>query len=78
MGKKWRAFYTLQGKGSDSAGPVDGIADVDSSKSAEPTCWNPDIRSDASWVALQGIVEMIKGNVNSVRFSFKIFTAPTH
>jgi hypothetical protein len=63
IGKRWRACYTLKGDGSAGAKPVKGIAEVNSLRSAKPTCWNPDITSDASWVALQGIVEIIKEGV---------------
>jgi hypothetical protein len=61
FGKRWRAC--LKGGWRDNAEPVDGVGEVNSLESANPTCWNPDITSDASWVALQSIVEMIKGNV---------------
>jgi hypothetical protein len=32
-------------------------------RSESPECWNPDITSDASWVALQQIVNTINGFV---------------
>jgi hypothetical protein len=63
FGKRWRACYTLKGNGSAGAKPVLGVGEVNSLKSAEPNCWNPDITSDASWVALQGIVEIIKEGI---------------
>jgi hypothetical protein len=77
FGTGWRAWYTLNGNGSAGAEPVVGVGEVNSLKSAEPNCWNPDITSDASWAALQGIVEIIKENValmslNNVSFSFKV------
>jgi hypothetical protein len=42
---------------------VKGIAEVTSVKSDKPNCWNPDITSDDSWVAFQGIVEIIKADI---------------
>jgi hypothetical protein len=63
IGKRWRACYTLKGKGSEGARPIKGVAEVNSLKSAKPGSWNPDITSDASWEALQSIVETIKGYV---------------
>jgi hypothetical protein len=42
---------------------VRGVAKVNSLKSADQNCWNADITSDASWAALQIIVDMIKGYV---------------
>jgi hypothetical protein len=63
IGKKWRACYTLKGEGSKGGRFVKGVADVNSLKSGKPACWNPDITSDASWEALQSIVETIKGYV---------------
>ena len=63
IGKRWKACYALKGNGSAGARPVKGVAKVNSLKSCKPDCWNPDITSDASWVALQSIVETIKGYV---------------
>ena len=59
IGKRWRAIYAAKGKGSRQS--VRGIAAVNSLRSADPECWNEDITSEASWEALQGIVETIKG-----------------
>jgi len=64
VGKKWRACYTLKGKGSDGAQPVTGVAESSSLRDFDPNCWNPDITSGASWAALMGIVETIKGYVD--------------
>ena len=61
VGKKWRAFYIGKGKGSQGGRSVKGIATVNSLRSADPGCWNEDITSEASWEALKGIVETIKG-----------------
>ena len=63
IGKKWRACYALKGNGSKGGQPVKGVAVTNSLKSVHPECWNPDITSNASWVALQGIVETINGYV---------------
>jgi hypothetical protein len=52
IGKRWRACHTLRGDGCAGAKPVEGIAEKNSLESSEPTCWNPDITSDASWAAL--------------------------
>ena len=60
VGKRWRVSYVARGKGSKGGRPVKGIAAVDSLRSADPDCWNPDVTSDASWEALQSIVETIK------------------
>jgi len=55
----------LEGQGgSESGRPVKGIAAKNSLKSADVECWDPDITSDASWAALQNIVETIKGYVD--------------
>jgi len=64
IGKRWRACYTLKGNSSDGGQPVKGIAEVNSLKSAQSECWNPDITSDVSWAALKNIVETIKGLVD--------------
>ena len=56
IGKRWTACYALQGDGSRSGQPAN-------LRSADPECWNPDITSDASWTALQSVVETIKGYV---------------
>jgi hypothetical protein len=61
VGKRWRASYVANGEGSEGGQPVNGIAAVNSLRSADPDCWNPDITSDASWEALRSIVETIKG-----------------
>jgi hypothetical protein len=61
MGKRWRACYTLKGSGSGGGQPVMAVAEADSLRSANPECWNPDVLSDASYTALQSIVETIKG-----------------
>ena len=63
IGKRWRAAYVTKGKGSKDGQPVRGVTDVNSLKSAAEQCWNPDITSDASWAALQGIVDTIKSYV---------------
>ena len=63
IGKKWRACYALKGSGSKGGRPVKGVAETNSLRSAKPECWNPDITSDASWEALQSIVQIIKGYV---------------
>ena len=63
IGKRLRAIYALKGKGIRDRGghSVKGIAAVNSLRSADPECWNSDITSEASWEALKGIVETIKG-----------------
>ena len=63
VGKRWRACYTLMGHGEEAGRPVKGIVTPNSYKSFRRECWNPDITSDTSWVALQGIVKTIKGYV---------------
>lgn len=63
IGKRWRACYTLQGRVSRGGQVVMGVAATDSLRSAGQECWNPDITSDASYAAFQGIVETIKGYV---------------
>jgi hypothetical protein len=63
IGKRWRACYALKGRGSKGGQPVKGVAARNSLSSARPECWNPDITSDASWAALQSVVETIKGYV---------------
>jgi hypothetical protein len=63
IGKRWRACYALKGESSESGQPVEGIAAMNSLKSTDTECWNPDITSDTSWAAFQGIVETIKGYV---------------
>ena len=60
IGKRWRACYTSKGKCSKGGKPVKGIAEVSSLRSANQRCWNADITSDASWAALQNIVETVK------------------
>jgi hypothetical protein len=61
FGKMWRACYALRGNGGEGGRPVKGIAAKTSLLSSSPECWNLDITSDESWVALQSIVETIKG-----------------
>jgi len=63
VGKRWRACYALKGSSSKGGQPVKGIAEGSSLRSAGPECWNPDITSDASYDAFQGIVESIKSYV---------------
>ena len=63
IGKKWRACSVSKGEDSKSGQPVRGVANTASLGSAGPDCWNPDITSDESFTALQGIVETIKGYV---------------
>ena len=63
FGKRWRACYASKGRGGKDGQPVKGIAAEDSLLSFSPECWNLDITSDESWVALQSIVEKIKGYV---------------
>jgi hypothetical protein len=63
IGKRWRACYTLKGKSSEGGHPVKGVAVKNSLRSPHPECWNPDITSNTSYVALQNIVETIKGYV---------------
>jgi hypothetical protein len=63
IGKRGRAFYALSGSSGKDGQPVMGIAAKSSLQSPSPECWNPDITSDDSWVALQSIVETIKGYV---------------
>lgn len=63
IGKRWRAWYTPRGGTSENGRIVKGVARVNSFKTDNPDCWNPDITSDASWTALQSIVETIKGYV---------------
>lgn len=62
IGKNWRACYALKGEGSGQS--VKGITKAKFSVlSGKKNAWNPDITSDASWKALQEIVETIKGYV---------------
>jgi ubiquitin len=63
IGKKWRACYISKGSNSKGGQPVRGVANTPSLRSADIDCWNPDITSDESFTALQGIVETIKGYV---------------
>jgi hypothetical protein len=63
VGKRWRACYALKSSGSKGGQPVKGIAGESSLRSAAPECWNPDITSDASWDAFQGIFQSIKSYV---------------
>jgi hypothetical protein len=64
IGKMWRACYALKESGGEGAQPVNGVAEENTLKSADPACWNVDITSDESWVALTSIVETIKGYVS--------------
>jgi hypothetical protein len=64
IGKKWRACYTPKGKDSTDGQVVNGVGAVTSLESNDAECWNPDITSDDSWVALQSIVETVKGYVS--------------
>jgi hypothetical protein len=64
IGKRWRACYALCGSNGEGGQPVKGVASKNSLRSPHPECWNPDITSDASWAALQSIVETIKGYVS--------------
>ena len=63
IGKRWRACYTKKGNGSKVGRPVKGVAVLNSLRSAKLDCWNPNITSNASFEALQSIVEKIKGYV---------------
>jgi hypothetical protein len=63
IGKRWRGCYTLRGSDSTDGQFVPGIADINSLRSGNAQCWNPDITSDASFVALQNIVNTIKGYI---------------
>lgn len=63
MGKRWRACYANRGGSGEEGQPVEGIAVKTSLQSSSQECWNSDITSNESWVALQGIVETIKGYV---------------
>lgn len=63
IGKRWRACYTLKGKNIEGGWPVKGLAVKNSLSSTDSKCWNPDITSNTSYVALQNIVETIKGYV---------------
>jgi hypothetical protein len=63
IGKRWRACYASNGHGSAGGRAVGDIAERTSLRSESPECWNPDITSDASWVALQQIVNTINGFV---------------
>lgn len=64
IGKRWRAWYVSV---DDGVQPVQGIAGVTSLKVHKSDCWNPDITSDDSWVALRGIVDKIKDQVTSAQ-----------
>ena len=61
IGKRWRVSYVAKGKGSKGGQPVKGIAAVNSLRSPDQDCWNPDVTSDSSWEALRSIVETIRG-----------------
>ena len=65
IGKRWTACYVLKGESSEYGKPVKGIAKVSSLRSPDQECWDPDITSEASWAALQSIVEEIKGYIGS-------------
>jgi hypothetical protein len=60
IGKKWRAACVTKGNGSRGGQPVKGVAELNSLRSSDARCWNPDITSDASYDALQSIVDTIK------------------
>jgi len=60
VGKRWRVNYVTKGKGSRGGRPVKGIAMVNSLRSADQECWNPDITSDSSWGAFHSIANTIK------------------
>jgi len=63
IGKRWRVCYVRRGNGSKGGQPVKGIAETTSLRSDSPQCWNLDITLDASWAALQSIVDKIKDYV---------------
>jgi len=63
VGKRWRACYALKGGSGEDGKFVKGITQKNSLKSPNAQYWNLDITSDASWGALQGIVETIKGYI---------------
>src|SRR6266702_3157091 len=63
IGKMWRASYVTKGNGSEGAQPVKDVAERNSLTSAAPNCWNLDITSNASWSALQSIVDTINGYI---------------
>jgi hypothetical protein len=60
IGKNWRAGYVTKGNGSRGGQPVKGVAELNSLRSSDARCWNQDITSDASYDALQSIVDTIK------------------
>ena len=57
IGKKWG--YVTKGNGSRGSQPVKGVTELNSLRSSDARCWNPDITSDASYDALQSIVDAI-------------------
>lgn len=61
MGKRWKAGYAINGRGSRGGWPDCGGSRC-CRGSAAPNCWNPDITLDASWAALQSIVNTIKAS----------------
>ena len=63
IGKRWRACFSLKGNSSQGGQPVMGVTKKLSLSSAHPECWNPDITSDASYIAFQGIVDTIKSYI---------------
>ena len=63
IGKRWRACHTLKRSDSEGGQPVKDVSKAGSLWSDSPECWNPDITSDASWMALQNVTETIKGYV---------------
>jgi hypothetical protein len=60
IGKRWRACYAFKGKTSKGGQPTKGIAAINSLRSPNPACWNPDVTSDHSFRALQEIIATIK------------------
>ena len=73
IGKRWRACYALKGTGSKGGQPVKGVAVSNSLRSAKADCWNADITSNASFEALQSIVEKIKGYVAECKFFLYLY-----
>ena len=73
IGKRWRACYALKGTGSKGGQPVKGVAISNSLRSAKADCWNADITSNASFEALQSIVEKIKGYVADCKFFLYLY-----
>jgi len=63
IGKRWRAGYVTKGNGSRGGQPVKGVAELNSLRSSDARCWNPEITSDTSYDALQSIVDTFKSYV---------------